>query len=292
MALLQTLLLREEWMKVEVMGTDAVWLPVDINERELDSFIEDDNYCLQTKEDGVHVLASRTQGGRVDTRNRRGEPHRIPPALEKALMGCPLETMLDGEKMHSGGFVVFDMLYHAGEDLRGQDYTRRLIHATEICLKVASPLLRVVETALGSEAKLELATRLRSSNAEGIVIKDLRATYQPGRRIGGWTMYRLKFRKSLTCILQRRKSDTKASFEMFLVDGQEIVNVGSVSAQRFFDELLPGESKIGEVSFLYSTPGRRLVQPVLKRPWPFREDKMAEECTVDQLMLGGRFASS
>lgn len=277
-------------MKVDVMGTDAVWLPTDIEERELDGFLENDNYCLQKKEDGVHVLASHTADGRIDVRNRRGELHRIPPALERVLRQVPRETMLDGEKLHEGGLVVFDMLYGAGEDLRGFPYTGRLARAAELCLEVNSPLLRVVETALTPPAKRALADRLRAERAEGLILKDLRAPYRPGRTAWGWTMRRLKFLKSLTAIVQRPATGTKAHFEMFLIDQGKVVSIGTVSAQQFYDRLIPGQSVIAEVSYLYATPGNRVVQPRLKRPNPFRTDKAPEDCTIDQLVTGGRFA--
>jgi hypothetical protein len=42
---------------------------------------------------------------------------------------------------------------------------------------------------------------------------------------------------------------------------------------------------------LYATPSNKIVQPRLKRPDPFRTDKRPEDCTMDQLVKGGRFAS-
>lgn len=104
-------------------------------------------------------------------------------------------------------------------------------------------------------------------------------------------MRRLKFLKSLTCIVQRRRTDDKASFEMFVFDkDKKPVNIGQVSAQQFFLMIEPGEAKIAEVSYLYATPGNKLTQPRLVRPVPWRDDKSAEECTLDQLIRGGRFA--
>ena len=283
-------------MRVDVMGVDAVWLPTDIDEREVEGFLTNDNYCAQVKEDGIHVLASRNAQGRVDTRNRRGELHTVPEAFAKMVAQWAPETMVDGERLHEGGFVGFDMLYDAGNELRGKPYRDRLLRLTEFALDVNSPLFRVVETALDTEAKRALVDRLRAENKEGVIFKDLRSAYTPGRTAWGWSMRRLKFLKSMTAMIMRRPADytgkdaNKASFEVFLTDQGKWVNIGTVSAQQFYDRLKPGESAIAEVSYLYATPGNRVVQPRLKRPNPFRSDKQAEDCTLDQLIKGGRFA--
>lgn len=283
-------------MRVDVMGVDAVWLPTDIDERELESFLTNDSYCAQTKEDGVHLLASRNAAGRVDTRNRRGEIHRVPEPLAKMIDKWAPETMVDGEKLHEGGLVGFDMLYDAGEDLRGKPYRERLLRLTEFALDVDSALFRVVETALTTEDKRALVDRLRAENKEGVIFKDLRSKYTPGRTAWGWSMRRLKFLKSMTAVIMRRPADykgkdaDKASFELFLTDGAKWVNIGTVSAQQFLDSLKPGESRVAEITYLYSTPSNKVVQPRLKRPTPWREDKNPEDCTIDQLIRGGRFA--
>lgn len=283
-------------MRVDVMGADAVWLPSDIDERELEMFLTNDAYCAQTKEDGVHVLASRNAAGRVDTRNRRGELHSVPPALAQIIERWPPETMVDGEKLHEGGFVAFDLLYLAGEDLRNFPYRERLLRLTQFVLATESPFFRVVETALTTEAKRALVEKVRAANGEGIILKDLRSAYTPGRTAWGWTMRRLKFLKSMTAVIMRRPADyrgkdaNKASFELFLMENGQWVNIGTVSAQQFFERLQPGESAVAEVLYLYSTPGNRVVQPRLKRPDPFRSDKRPEDCTITQLVKGGRFA--
>lgn len=268
------------------MGVDAVWLPTDIDEREVEDFLTSDNYCAQTKEDGIHVLASHNVEGRADTRNRRGEP-RMDVELAKMIQAWPRETMVDGEKLHEGGFVGFDMLYDAGEDLRAKLYRERLLRLLELAVDSPKNLFRVVETAIGTEAKRALVNRLRKENKEGVIFKDLRSTYTPGRTAWGWSMRRLKFRKSLTAVVLRRPNDTKASFEMFVFDGDKPVNIGSVSAHRFYEQIKPGESMIAECSYLYATPGRKLVQPTLVR---FRDDKIASDCLANQLIVGGRFA--
>lgn len=276
-------------IQIETSGNQAVWLPTDVSEAEAERLITDDNWCAQVKEDGIHVLAASVKG-RIDIRNRKGEPHPMPDVIKTQLADLPNETLLDGEKLHSGILVVFDILYLAGEDLRKLPYQRRFEIITGLCVTLRKSLVVPVLTAFGTKDKRKMVETVRAARGEGVIFKDLRVPYRPGRPAEGGSMRRLKFRKSLTCILQRRPNDTKASFEMYLMDGQEPVNIGSVSAQQYFDGIAPGEIRIGEVTYLYATPSKKVVQPVLLRPVPWRDDKVAEECTIDQLVQGGRFA--
>jgi hypothetical protein len=275
-----------------------VWLPCDLPPEQAERFIEDPNYFFQKKEDGVHLLASKNQQGLVDTRNRRGELHRIPLELAKVLNQMAPETMLDGEKLHEGGLVVFDMLYDAGRDLRPLSYGERLLAMLEWYTKFVwttkSGLIRIVETAMDADAKRALAQRLKEENAEGYIIKDARAPYAPGRT-DDWqthTMFRVKFLKSLTAIVYRRIGDTKGSFDVLLIDGTVPTLIGTVTSQQFHDQLGPGESAIAEISYLYSTPSNKIVPTRLKRPNPWRTDKRPSDCTINQLIKGGRFAKS
>lgn len=268
-------------MEVKVFGTDAVWLPTDLEERDLARFTSNSLFAFQKKEDGVHVLAARN-AEKLVILNRRGEPHKT-TALNELLSDLPVNTMLDGERLHGDGLAVFDVLHHAGEDLRDKPYVVRFNHVVQICSDLRQPLVRPVETALDEMEKQKLYKRLRSSNAEGIIIKDLGARYVPGRA----GMYRLKFVKSLTCMVYRRR-DTKVSFEMFLLgEGDRYIPIGSVNAHKFYDNLKPAESGIAEVRYLYATPEGKLVQPSLVR---FRSDKTVLDCLVNQMVVGGRFA--
>lgn len=291
-------------MRVEMRGADAVWLPSDIDvpqdqmEKVLERYITDPLWFFQKKEDGVHVLASRNKAGKVDTRNRKGGLHGVPMPLIRLLAQMAPETMLDGEKLHEGGFVVFDMLYEAGRDLRLLPYGERLLAILEWYTKFVestrSGLIRVIETAVDTTTKRALAKRLRAQNAEGFIIKSAKAPYTPGRW-EDWrmnTMLRVKFTKSMSVLVERRNGgDTKASFEMYLLDAnKEWRNIGTVSAQQFYKRLEPGQRAIAEVTYLYATPENAVVQPRLKRPDPFRSDKALEECTLSQLVIGGRFA--
>lgn len=289
-------------VNLDVAGDQCVWLPTDIvwppDQDEIPAeamkLIEDPGWCAQVKEDGNHVIAARTQD-KLTFRNRKGAEHPVPTATAKALMGLLPNTMLDGEKLHEGGYVIFDAMYVGDRDIRDLPYSDRMtIINTEVLALIPDCItIRFVQTAVLATSKLALVTLLRQMNAEGVIFKSLRAPYRPGRPETGGPMRRLKFLKSLTCVVQRRRTDNKASFEMFVFDkDKKPVNIGQVSAQQFFSQIEPGAAKIAEVTYLYATPGNKLTQPRLVRPVPWRDDKSAEECTLDQLIQGGRFAGN
>lgn len=289
-------------MNLDLSGDQCVWLPNPITwppgqatiPAEAMKLIEDPNWAAQTKEDGIHLLAARTPTRQVFL-NRKGEPHAVSPTIAKALENLLPNTLLDGEKLHSGELVLFDTMYVDDTDLRELPYEARFARLNlDILPRVDRSVVRVVESAIGQVAKLELLTRIRAANGEGLVFKDLRALYRPGRPETGGTCRKLKFLKSVTCVCQRRPDtdkNQKASFEMWVMDeAGKPVNIGQVTAQQYFDDIEPGKARVGEVVYLYSTPENKLTQPVLKRPDPWRTDKSAEECTLDQLVRGGRFA--
>jgi len=279
-------------MKIEVVGDQAVWLPTDVSEADAERLLVDPNYCIQDKEDGIHVLAARTERG-VSTRNRKGEPHSVPQGLTQVLMGLPVGSMLDGERLHEGGYVVFDILYWDGRDWREESYANRLGEVYRVCSVMQSTWIRPIASAFSENAKRDFLLDRREQMKEGVIFKDMRAPYRPGRPVEGGTLRRLKFTKRMSVILFRRQGDTKASFDMLAFDGKPLPSlIGTVSAQQFFTDLLPGQARVGEVEYLYGTPNRKLVQPRLVRPNPWREDKSFEECTLDQVIVGGRFASN
>jgi ATP-dependent DNA ligase len=279
-----------------MLPTDIAWPPdkPDIPVEAL-QLIMDPNWCAQTKEDGNHVLAARTPE-RVTTRNRNGTPHPVTQAVGLQLAKLPANSMLDGEKLHTGSYVVFDLLYLDSMDFRGVSYKQRFELAEEVCTDVIqSPLIRPVRTAWTTEDKFEFVRELRQANAEGVIFRDWRAPYIAGRPAFGGPLRRLKFIKSLTCLVQRRiETDRKAataSFDMFLYSPSgQIINIGEVSSSKYHNQLTPGEMRVAEIIYLYSTPEGKLTQPRLRRPVPWRTDKVAGDCTIDQLVLGGRFA--
>jgi bifunctional non-homologous end joining protein LigD len=273
--------------------TDIVWLPTDIDGREAETLIQSPEWCAQEKVDGIRILVG-TPGGRLTIQNRRGESHgfpaRIKAVLEESLSDFARDSLYDGEYLHAGEIVLFDILQFGSRPLRHLPYLQRWQILTEL-IEAWPSRVHPVHSAFTIPDKVALIGQIRAEGADGVNFKHLDAPYQAGRpgRSGTWTMRRWKWRKCLECLVSRRADGTR-SFEMFLLSSNPespLVSIGAVSSRHFHDQLDPGAVAIAEISYLYSTPRRRIVQPVMEH---WRPDKEPGDCTLDQLVPGGRFA--
>lgn len=130
--------------------------------------------------------------------------------------------------------------------------------------------------------------RVLEHGGEGIMLKDIRASYATGKRSSA--IRKVKFWKSAEVIISEKHIDGKdnAGMVMLCLDHDNdcphpgctgTVNVGSVSI------IGKGPVEVGdvfEVKFLYvvSRSDPRLYQPSLLRK---RLDKQYGECTIDQI---------
>jgi bifunctional non-homologous end joining protein LigD len=85
-------------------------------------------------------------------------------------------------KSHPVTYVIFDLLYLDGSDLRDEAYERRRRLLDELALDGASWQVPAYST--GQAAELLEASRRR--RLEGLVLKRLDSRYLPGKRTGAW----------------------------------------------------------------------------------------------------------
>jgi bifunctional non-homologous end joining protein LigD len=153
------------------------------------------NAILEVKYDGFRALAG-ISGGKVSLQSRNGldlAPRfpSIPRALERIVVG---EAVLDGELVGGvdtegstfqalqGGaattYVVFDLLWLEGEDLRSRPIEER----QELLSSLLSPPPRGIALAEAVEGPVATAlARARREGWEGIVAKRAGSTYEGGR---------------------------------------------------------------------------------------------------------------
>lgn len=278
------------------MNIPEAWLATDIDEIEAVDLITADNWVAQEKLDGKNLRLQRTPTGVVGW-NKQGTPTDVPPAALRALMPFPVGTMMAGEWMwpergvpgiQQSEYRPVDLCSAGERSLLGAPMLERwYLLLSEIALH--NPALNPVETACNVEEKARMVKRLHDEHAEGVILKEISALYTVGRPRAGGTMRRLKWRKEADVVVLRRESDTKHSFEIFTFrngDTNQPVHHGSVHAQTFYDKLLPGQSIVATVTYLYASPDLKLVQPTVKR---FRTDKTRAACSPDQIIVGGRF---
>jgi ATP-dependent DNA ligase len=166
-------------------------------------------YAIEPKVDGVRGLVVYSPDGRIETRNRRGEVREWlrnqPLARELRRLGQRLPilhdgTVLDGElvanrfagtmaalhgsKRHGEAlrFVVFDLPYLAGADLRGMPWRERRARL-ELLARAFGPPVELSPLVDPCEA---LGRDIVDGRIEGVVLKDRESPYRDGSRAGWW----------------------------------------------------------------------------------------------------------
>jgi bifunctional non-homologous end joining protein LigD len=255
------------------------------DEAQLEALLTDERIVVQQKFDGVRVLVH--IGEEIIATNRSGEITRLDDRLATALRKLDRDTILDGEVVSRGSsaatYWVFDLIAHAGEDMREEEYLHRHGWLTEIGLPEKGPI-RVVATATTTKQKRALLNRLEKQRAEGAVFKHAAAPYTQGRPASGGAQLKYKFVKSADVVITENAGN---AYRMAVNDGERLRDVGKVFAgttnasRADLDARLgAGEQPVAEVQYLYATDNNQLYQPVFTR---LRLDKGASECTIMQL---------
>jgi len=257
-----------------------------IDEDALARHLEDDAMLAQQKLDGNRILVHVRDT--IIATNRAGELTTLHDAIASGLGELPEGTVLDGEVLADPKgpiYWLFDVLQVGAEDVRGLGYADRWTRLYEELEPGLSGPVRVLPVARGARQKKDLFDRVVAARAEGVVFKQGRAPYKPGRPASGGTQLKYKLTKSADVVLL---SNAGNAYQMAVYDGRTLRDVGKVFAgttnesRATIDELLArGERPIAEVRYLYATDDENLFQPVFVG---LRDDKTAKECTRAQLV--------
>ncbi len=248
------------------------------SEEDLEKYLTDNNWCAQEKFDGQNRLLFTGKKG-AQAANRKGLVIGLDNNREKDLQSFPEGYIFNGEDM--GRIVyLFDLI---GEKQRSLPYKRRF-EALETLItdyKLPGRPFRVVYTAWDTEDKRELLKTLRDNKKEGIVFKDIRASYTPGRPASGGTQVKFKFYDTCSCVVTG-VNKTKRSISLGLYDkagvNTQLIEVGNCTVYPNQD--IPKVRDVVEVKYLYAYEGGSLYQPVLIGP---RTDIDLPECKISQL---------
>jgi DNA ligase D-like protein (predicted ligase) len=167
---------------------------------------EGSGWTYEIKLDGYRLETVKT-GGKVTVYSRR---HNVLNKkfgyIAEALAKLPDETVIDGElvAMDADGrsdfnmlqnfrsaesrihYYAFDILTHKGKDLTGVPLSKR----RELLAKVTPTNEHVTLSVVGSSAKTMLDF-VRKHGLEGIVAKRADSVYEPGKRSGIWSKFRI-----------------------------------------------------------------------------------------------------
>lgn len=167
-------------------------------------------FAFEPKFDGFRCLAFRTADGVIlQSRQQRPLTRYFPEVAAGLAQQVPYGTVVDGElviycdgrldftalqrrihpsSMHAARrsavlpatLVVFDVLAVAGQDLRGRPYGARREHLEHLLRDAVAPLATMPATRdlAGAHAWM---TEHVDAGIEGVVVKDVRRGYRPGR---------------------------------------------------------------------------------------------------------------
>ncbi len=121
-------------------------------------------------------------------------------------------------------YIVFDILFLEGEDLRSRPLAERQRILSEHFTN--SPAAALTDSFEDGEALFAL---MKQKNMEGIVSKRLESRYVPGKRHSDW--FKTKISKKLLCVVTgvQLKNSLPASLALGVYREGELVAVGAVS---------------------------------------------------------------
>jgi len=244
-----------------------------IEESEVQRLLADSHYCLQEKHDGRRLMILK-RGDQITAINRRGLIIECNPDIRTAACKIPHDVLLDGEVI-GDTYRVFDLLETAGRDLRSSPYSARYA-ALRQALSAAPPTIALVAIALGTASKTAAYNLHRRDNREGVVFKDIRSPFTPGRPNSAGSQLKFKFVETASFIVLDRHT-SKRSVSIGLIDSNPAF-VGNVTIPP--NHQVPPLGSIIEVRYLYAYRGGSIYQPVYIAQ---RDDIPATDCTASQL---------
>ncbi|AKH78004.1 WGR domain-containing protein [Leptospira interrogans] len=244
-----------------------------IDEEELSTYVEDDQYGAQEKLDGNRMMI-RKIGDNVEGINRKGLIIAISQILHDHSLSFSEDFILDGEVI-GDVFFPFDIFSKDGKDIQHLPYQERYA-ILESILKDQDEIFHIVKLVKSTKGKKVLLEELREKQKEGIVFKDLNAPYKAGRPSSKGSQIKFKFYETATVSVET--VNLKRSVSMRLYNGNEWVSVGNVTIPINF--AIPKENDIIEVRYLYAYKGGSLYQPTYLGA---RTDADENDCDLKQL---------
>lgn len=246
-----------------------------IEEANVERLLYDDDYCVQEKFDGRHILV-RKQAAQIEGINKKGLVVGLPEPLVQVINQYGAHVVLDGESI-GDIYFAFDLLVLDSVDIRAWPYRERLVALMNLLSGVQETVIRFVDTAFTTQQKRTLLDRLRRGRKEGIVFKRLDAPYTPGRPNSGGSQLKHKFCATLSAVVAR--VNRQRSVELKLLGNASWRTCGNVTIPANHD--IPTVGMVVEVRYLYAfKESGVLFQSVYLGP---RDDVEPGECRVSQL---------
>lgn len=265
----------------------APMLADSIDIKDIDRYVEDDDYLAEQKLDGHRVLVStdgdnrpvgRTRGGALYT---RGLPQHILDFRQLP------DTILDGELVgapksrkhptRTNEFWVFDILQMNGTFLVDQPVERRRAILEALFASQVDLPFRLVPQARTTEEKRTLIKTAVQKNLEGVIIKRIGSTYAYGARSPHWLKAKLVATADVVVMKVRDDGKESALLGVWEPESNAFREVGRCS---LIGKPAVAVGSVAEIKYLYVGANGRLYQPTLMR---VRTDKQPVDCTGYEL---------
>lgn len=246
-----------------------------IDEAKVLDLVNDDNWLMQEKHDGRRLLI-RKCGQDIIGINKKGNTAGLSLPLFDVVRSIEMDVIIDGESICEQ-LVAFDLLELDGVDIRSWPYRERLAALMNLLFSLQQSAIKLIQTAFTTEQKLALMNGLRTTQREGLVLKQAYAPYSPGRPNSGGNQLKYKFVASLSALVTRQNPQRSVAISLLGKNGWQ--SAGNVTIPP--NERIPLVGQVIEVRYLYAFPeSDTLYQPVYLGK---RFDVDMGECTISQL---------
>ncbi len=286
------------------------------DEKHLDQLLQDDSYVAQIKLDGMRAVVHITSSGlRIFSRSagvadpsRPLEKTSSLPHLASIVFPELVGTVLDCEILATGkdsaelaGLVhrkevdsdntkvklfVFDILSVSGKKITDKTLRHRLSELLSISHKLQSEFITILPFASTSAQKRKLYNKVQANGGEGIMLKNLNATYlEGGRPANNW--YKAKKSASYDCVitgfsLGKGKYNTQIGAVKFgqYVNGK-LIELGQASGMNDEERLLMSRFQDQYIGKVVTIKGmERLKSGAIRHPQyvGLRKDKQPKDC--------------
>jgi bifunctional non-homologous end joining protein LigD len=135
-----------------------------IDEHQVLDLMNDDNWCMQEKQDGRRLII-RKQGQDIIGINKKGNTVGLPLPVFDVVKGFDADVTIDGESI-GDNLYAFDLLELDGVDIRSWPCRERLAALMNLLFSVQQRVIKLVETAFTTEQKLALLNQLKAGKRE------------------------------------------------------------------------------------------------------------------------------
>lgn len=232
-----------------------------LDEKDLEKYLTDPNWVAQKKYDGERAPVSIRRSGLTGT-NLKGMARGMAASSEAELkkivarpdFGDERETLVDGEELPGGVYVIYDVTTLRDNDVRKLGYDERYSALEEL---LADNLGLLAPTAWTEADKRAMLDQARTENWEGLMFRQIDSPYVNGR-----TGFILKFKLWASCTCRVLTANATRSIQVAVRDEKDNeVFIGNVTVPVNQD--IPDPDDLVEVRYLYAMDGGSLYQPVL-----------------------------